>query len=203
MSLGTRQHMGDEDLERYSMGSMSEGESARCEEHLLVCEACQARVTSTDTYVSAMRSAATELRHKHRERNWRSLFFARVAPLAAAAAFAIILVALGLRLANRGPAIPAVVVNLEATRGAAIAAQAPVERQIILNLDLTGVPALASYRLSVVDSSGNVVWNGEARPRDGKATATLPRLNGGIHFVRIYSAAGELLREYGLEVTAH
>ena len=55
-------HLGGEEIERYSLGEMSEEELARWEEHLLICDSCQRQVAASDAYVAAMRSAAAELR---------------------------------------------------------------------------------------------------------------------------------------------
>ncbi len=200
MSLGTQSHMDDGQVERYSMGDMTEEESARCEEHLLLCESCQERVTNTDTYVSAMSRAAAEVRRQPQEREWRSLLLARLAPLAAVVAFLLVLVTIGVRYASRGPVLPAVTVNLEAHRGAAVVARTPPGHRIRLGLDLTGIPAQPAYRVAVVDGAGRIVWNGEAQPRDGRANSTLPAMNAGVYFVRLYGSSAELLREYGLEV---
>ena len=55
-------HLGGEEIERYSLGEMSEEELACCEEHLLVCDACRREVAESDAYVEAMRKAAAQLR---------------------------------------------------------------------------------------------------------------------------------------------
>jgi len=52
--------------------------------------------------------------------------------------------------------------------------------------------------LEVVDARNTVVWQGALTARDPQAT--LPRRGPGTYFVRIYSPARDLLREYGLEV---
>jgi len=51
----------DEDLvERYSLGRLTETESARFEEHFLLCEACQERLRSSDEFVDAVKAAAAQ-----------------------------------------------------------------------------------------------------------------------------------------------
>jgi len=55
-------HLSGEEAVRYSLGEMSEEELARCEEHLLVCDACRREVAASDAYVEAMRKAAAQLR---------------------------------------------------------------------------------------------------------------------------------------------
>ena len=91
-------------------------------------------------------------------------------------------------------------VNLVATRGADIEARAPAGRALVLNLELAGLPAQPSYRVETVDRLGRVVWQGTVPSEDSKAVALLPGMPAGIYFVRVYTASGELLREYGLDV---
>jgi hypothetical protein len=50
-------HILDDDLEAYSMHRMSVAASAPVEEHLLVCESCQVRLTGFDQYAAAVRGA--------------------------------------------------------------------------------------------------------------------------------------------------
>ena len=64
--------------------------------------------------------------------------------------------------------------------------------------DLTGLPDASSYRLEIVDQTGRPVRQGTiARAQDGDR---VPGLTAGPYFVRVYLPAGELLREYGLEI---
>ena len=52
--------------------------------------------------------------------------------------------------------------------------------------------------LEIVDAQGTVTWEGQYTPSAG--AAAVPGQRAGTHFVRVYSAGGELLREYGLDV---
>jgi len=51
-------HIHEDQLERYSKDLLSEPEQRRCEEHLLICEACRNALEETEGYVSAMQAAA-------------------------------------------------------------------------------------------------------------------------------------------------
>lgn len=62
MAPRTSIHLSGEGAERYSLGEMSEEELGRCEEHLLICDACRREVAESDAYVEAMRKAAAQLR---------------------------------------------------------------------------------------------------------------------------------------------
>ena len=50
-------HISGDDLELYAMERLPESDTAPVEEHLLVCEECQARLAGVDVYVRAMRAA--------------------------------------------------------------------------------------------------------------------------------------------------
>ena len=190
----THRHVDDEAIERYSVGETPEGEVARLEEHLLICESCRRRLAETDVYGSSMQRASAELRRAPLEHQRHPWFLPRLVPTLAAVAVAVLVTVVGLRLVKPGAPMPAFAVNLEATRGAGIEAKAPPGRPLVLRLDVTGLPVWPSYRLEMVDRIGNRVWQG-ATPG-----ASVPPARPGVYFVRVYSPSGELLREYGLEV---
>lgn len=200
MALHTNRHMDEEEIERYSMGEMPEEEVARFEEHLLICESCQRLLEETDVYVSSMERAAAELRREPPERQRRAWFLPRLVPALAAVAVVALIVAASLRFLKPGAPAPAVTVSLEATRGTGIGAKAPAGRPLDLHAGLAGLPAWPTYRLEMVDSLGNRVWQGAVAARDSKASATVPPAPPGVFFIRVYSPSGELLREYGLEI---
>jgi hypothetical protein len=193
-------HLRDEEVERYSLGEARQDEAENWGEHLLLCETCRLRVADSDAYVAAMRAAAAQLRQSHppRERRWWKTFPGLLPAAAGLAALAVVVfVALP---GNRRPRAPATVaVHLAATRGAGIEAQAPSGTQLFLQPDLAGLPELSAYRLEVVDSAGKSMWRG-ALPSTAGSGATVPRLQAGIYFVRVSSPAGDLYREYGLDV---
>jgi anti-sigma factor RsiW len=57
-------HMSPEEVERYSLGELSDAESALFDEHLLICDSCRVAVEASDAYVQAMRAAAGKIRSK-------------------------------------------------------------------------------------------------------------------------------------------
>jgi putative zinc finger protein len=204
MAFDSNRHMADDEIESYSMGVASEEETARFEEHLLICEACQRRVGESDDQVAAMQGAGLRFRERSRQSQNSQPFSRRLPFLGAlglvAAGSMVALVSLGgLRPWLHG-ASPAFAVNLQATRGAGIEARAPAGRPLRLNLELSGLPVQESYRVEAVDRMGKKVWEGTAPPQDSKAAASLPGMSAGIYFVRVYAPSGELLREYGLNV---
>ena len=199
MALNSNRHMDEDEIESYSMGAVSEEESARFDEHLLICESCQNRVTRSDGYIAAMQGASWRMRRQPPEPEPSRWLFPRLIPFFAVAGLVALVAIAGLRPWAR-VAAPIFAVSLEATRGAGIDARAPAGRALLLNLELAGLPVQASYRVETVDRLGTVVWKGTVPAQDSRAAAALPGMSAGVYFVRVYSSAGELLREYGLDV---
>lgn len=198
MKPQNERHPDDERIEAYSTGSLPEWDEARIEEHLMICDLCQGRLTEMDAYVAAMKEAARRLQPEiAAPRRWWAM--PRFAPVLAGAAVVAVAL-LGVRASLVSEPEPALGVTLEANRGV-IQAHAPARRPLVLRLDLEGLPETRdSYRLEIVDPGGRWAWHGAAAPgRNG--TISVPGLAPGVYFVRISAASGELLREYGLEVS--
>jgi hypothetical protein len=200
MFMGEIHHLGAEDLEKYSMGTSSPEETARVEEHLLVCEGCQDRLRENDEYLLAVRMASQQTRRDEKSakpRNWRfPAWFPSWLPALAAVACALLVVAvLTLRSGRPGPAVA---VSLTALRSDGAGISAPSGRELLLRPDLTGLAESSSYRLEIVDQTGHPVRQGKIE-RSQKGIQ-IPGLGAGLYFVRVYLPAGEFLREYGLEV---
>jgi hypothetical protein len=205
--LAARHHLQEEEIERYSMGSLSEDECDSIENHLLLCEMCQQRVTEHDIYFGAMREACAEhaLKSAKKTRWFFQLpFFYRLLPFAAAFSAILLIGFTGIRYLPLRPAVPAASIELQAVRGAPFGAKAPAGAPLSLHLDIAGLPGTA-FRAETVDSQGRPVWTGQAIASPGMqepmATATLHALRPGLYFVRLYAPTGLLLREYGLETT--
>ena len=185
-------HPDEDQIERYSLGEMGEAELAPLECHLLTCDSCRRRVAESDAYVSAMRQAAAAVRADGARRRRRFRGLPRLAPAFALAAVAFLAVWIWSHSGH--PAYSPAQVVLTAMRGAPAPNGAPAGRPLALTPDLNGIPAGQAYRLEVVDPTGAPVWRG---PYPGPA---VPGLAKGRYFVRLYGSAGDLLREYGMEV---
>jgi hypothetical protein len=183
-------HLRDEDFESFSMGTLSGDQLDRVEQHLLICQPCRQRVQESDAFVAAIKQAATRLRAP-KPRFWG---FRRLVPVLAAAGLAVFIFLLWTG-SRRFVGLPAVAtVALDTTRGADLMTRAPAERRLSLKPSLAGLPAFRIYRLEVVDEAGAYFWQGSY------PGAVVGPLEPGLYFVRIYSPAGKLLREYGLQV---
>ena len=184
-------HVDETTLERYVIGALSGEATAGVEQHLLVCETCRQRVTETEDYVRAMRSATETLPGAAEEgaRRRRFRWLVPVFVCAALAVFAIV------RLVPRNNPSPAVVA-LAALRGNETA-QAPAGRQLQLQPDLLGLAASPRYRLDLVTATGAVAWKCDFQP----PSTVAPGQAAGDYFVRISLPDGTLLREYALTIT--
>jgi hypothetical protein len=187
-------HPGEDVFERYALGAVPEEQAAAFEEHLLVCEECQKHLDEVEPYYRGVKAAARTIREQ--EKAPRVIGFPSRLVWALAAGLAL----LGAVLIYRGvpvfAPVPAFQIVLEATRGPV--ATAPANRPLQLRPDLGGLAAFDRYPLEMVDARNVTVWQGELPAADPQVV--LPRRSPGKYFVRVYSPARELLREYGLEL---
>jgi len=193
-------HVQAEELELYCLGRLTEVRCAPLEEHLLWCEICRDRLTTTENYVAAMRQAGLQWSAQAEDRaaevtpirprggSWPG----RLAPFLVAAIMVVCAVVWSSHRSHL--ATPPFAVELTAVRGAA-PGPVPAGRRLLLELDLTGLSDGRPFAGEVVDRSGRRV----AEFAVG-APAPLQALAPGGYFVRIYKSSGELLREYALTV---
>lgn len=200
-------HLDDEEIESYSGGKATKAQEEAWEEHLLLCETCRDRLEFSETFANAMEAAAAlQVRDPRgiREPGWNLNRLFPAFPVFAALAAAALIVAAWFGLgkfrpgAFPGNSTPAVV-TLYSVRGSEVVS-APAGRPITLHLDLTALPQTPKYRLEVVDAAGNSAWEEEVKVSSQFATASVPAQKPGSYFVRLYSPAGELLREYALAI---
>ncbi|HTX34120.1 MAG TPA: hypothetical protein VME43_03835 [Bryobacteraceae bacterium] len=183
----------DDRIERYSRQTLPLEEAAGLEEHLLVCEVCQARLAAEDAYAHAMRHAALQLCQAKRREVWFRFFPGLLAPVACVAMVMLLALA-GWHWIHPAAAAPALAVKLEAMRGAEPGSKAPAGHPLTFQADLAGLPPAGSYPLELVDREGRAVWKGST------ANPTIAPLRPGLYFLRVFSGHGQLLREYGLEI---
>jgi hypothetical protein len=206
------QHASDDALEHYALGGLDEPEVACMEEHLLVCSTCQARLEETESFVTAMRSAARKLRAEppsawEELRSRISRLMAMPTPVWATAAVAALVVcalALAPSLLTRPSTAPAFAVALEAARGIEGQAESrvPANTPLRLSIDLSELPLNDSYKVEVVDALGKPEMELTVAAANGRLSAETGRaLGAGRHWVRLYSSSDphSLLREFGVK----
>ena len=204
MQFSDERHTIDELLELYSSGRLAEPQLTHVEEHVLLCEHCQHRLSFEDDFREAMRAAAVNFDQQSRAANR----FPRVAkpfvkPVWAYALAACLIAFVAVRWVSQyRPSTSPAAAMLGTTRGAVNSASAvPAREPIVLTLDLTDLPPLPAYKLEVVDETGRTVFQSTAVPENNRLRFDLSRgLPEGAYFVRVDSFANELLREYALAV---
>jgi hypothetical protein len=191
-------HVAEDQLERYSIGTLHGTAVAQVEEHVLICETCQNKLASIDSWVRSVRRAGAQLRSQ-RDNQWQLSRVPRFVPALAAAIILVFAAGAVLQLSKRGAVTP-LAVALEATRGENVA-RVPARQPLLIQPGLDGLPQLPEYRLEIVDRLGKRVSQNTFTPANGHPSGTsIPGLASGVYFARLYSPSGDLLREYALEV---
>jgi len=196
-------HAADEVMERYSMDRLAGQELAEFEEHLLVCEPCQDRLAREDSIRCRVRDGAAILLPRRAEVLWQWPKWQRLVWALGLVAAGVLIFAGSQWQSLRPFAAPRAVILLRATRGTEnpTLAAAPTDRAFILMLDLSGLQPFSEYGIEIVDSAGKSAFQSKARPQNDRLQTILTRgLPAGTYFVRLYSPALELLREYPLIV---
>ncbi len=207
MKILSSEHVGEEALEKYSMGRTSEPEAEPIEEHILICAGCQDRLEAMDEFLLTMREAArlSATSAPRRRRPWFGwpVFATGWKPALAAGAMAAALVLAILPSRSGLPALETVA--LVSARGVdpAGAAVAQAGRRLALSIDLRALEPMEAYRVDLVDSRGRPVWSSIARG-EGESLQVVTGLSParGRYWVRLYAPRmrQELVREFGLVV---
>lgn len=199
VQFADNRHATDDVLEQYSMDRLAGPELAEFEEHLLLCEPCQDRLAREDRIRWRVRDGAAVLRPRPAVL-WRLPKLAWAVGLVAAA----LVVFAGIQWPSlRRSTAPPAVILLRTTRGTENPTQAAATAgtPLTLALDLADLQQLSAYTLEIVDAGGHPAFHSYGSPQNNTLQITLTRgLAAGAYFVRVYTPAGELLREYALTV---
>jgi hypothetical protein len=196
--VDTSLHASDERLELYALQRLSGWEVEGIEEHLLICQSCVRRLEEIGAFAHAMRAEleARPAPAESRRLNWFGWLQPR---FAITGALALALLALGIyRVGGGARLVPVASLELTSMRG-----EMPtlgLAREIDLTF-MDAPPAGGPFRAEVVDSSGTSVWSGTPQMGDkGPEARVHNRLSPGDYFVRLFSAKGQLLHEYGFHL---
>jgi hypothetical protein len=182
-------------LEEYLFKRLSAEETEALEEHLLVCVPCQDKLHEVDEYILLMKQAAMLQRANPRVWGMR-----RSAWAGAAAAVAAMVVGAVLMVERMQPVAAPERIELQALRGADDMAHASAGRPIQLMIDASDLPGSTDYKIVVVNTLGEPVWEGPAVAAQNRLSALVKSLKHGVYWVRLSIATGQLLREFGLRV---
>jgi hypothetical protein len=196
----TKNHGTDDQIERYVIGKLAEAETARLEEHLLICESCRDRAEEAENFAVSMREALKQeaLAGKSMADRVGWMSWPRRPVFQMALAFVLICAALAI-FYGRGSGLPPVAtLQLTATRGE----MPSVKPARQLDLLLAGAPADGGpFRMELVNAQGHTLWGGLADSEGDAVLVKIPvRLQGGDYFARLYSESGPMVREYGFRV---
>jgi len=200
LQFADNRHATDEVLERYAMDCLAGPQLAEFEEHLLVCNTCQDRLAREDIIRQRVRDGAAALERSPAPVRWQWPRLAWAAGLVAAGL--LVFAGSAWQFQRRSSAAPAVIL-LQTTRGTDDPPLSPAlaGRPLTLVLDLTELQQSSEYTLEIVDAGGRPAFQSHASPQKDKLQVTVTRgLAGGVYFVRLYTPARELLREYALTV---
>jgi len=195
-------HGTEEEFELYVRGRLPQAQVTELEEHLLTCPACLRQVEEAERFVAAMREALQDevkvepAASRPRLPVFASAFRSRFAMAAMAIVLIAVVAGAFVYLRSGAHLAPVATIELTAVRGE----MTEVEPARGFDLKLTDVPA-GSFRVEVVDAVGSVEWEANAASRVGGMEVRVSRtLPSGAHFVRLYSAAGAMVHEYGFRV---
>ncbi|MBL8176174.1 MAG: hypothetical protein JNK48_15965 [Bryobacterales bacterium] len=205
-------HLHEDTLEAYVMGKLPENDINSLEDHLLLCEHCQARTREVELDWKARRIALQRVREREGSRLsvfhavWEGMFgspakktgWAMACATAAVAMFLLVPSAQENSFSYRN-------VDLSSMRGGKdLSAPVQPDERLRLHLDLAELDQLSVYRVVIVNASGDLVWEAEqTNPGDNKLVVAVPkRLVSGTYWVRLLdrSASRRLLREYPLQL---
>lgn len=197
-------HPSDDQLELYALGRLSASANDHIEEHLLICYGCQDRLIDLDSYLHLMKQVCA-LEVETRAAHQRSISKAVIAivmrvPVPVwAGTMALLAVSAGVPLIRSVSAGPETEIHLVASRGGELPARAG--RNVRMTIDAAELESFPSYRVAVVDPSGQNVWAGTVKPANAVLTVRPNvRLAAGTYWVRVTGPNAEPVREYGLKL---
>jgi hypothetical protein len=193
------QHIEENLLDQYALGTLSSESIAELEEHLLVCSICQSRLVEADELLLLFREAAPLEDARTTPRWWNALAFRASFLSGAAAVLSALLIMLITGDSHRAKLSPAILL-MESLRGPEAGPVMTSATPSLLVFDAAAPANPADYEIEIVDAVGNQVLKRSAEVRDGRLAALVERLARGSYWVRVYrkQPAKELFAEYRL-----
>ena len=200
--MALTRHATEEEFELYLRGDMSQVEVTELEEHVLVCPDCLRHLEEARQFAGAMREALrsdakVELAEERSAGSVLASVFRFRFALAAVAVLLIAGIVGGIAYTRgSGHLAPMATLELRAVRGEMVEV-APARGLYLRFMD---APA-GAFRVEVVDAVGRPEWDGRVTSGEAGVGIRLDKeLPEGPHFVRLYSAQGTMLHEYGFRV---
>jgi hypothetical protein len=199
-------HGTDDQLEQYVLGRLASADVEVLEEHLMACTACQEKLDGAADFALGMREAletdpvpvAGVPQRAARSTSWFD--WVRRPAFSMALGFAALILVIAIFSNGRTKFAPSASLQLTAMRGE-MPFTVPAKQ---FDLTLSDGPREGGpFRVEVVNEMGVSMWRGLAPASpDGVHVNVQQKLAPSDYFVRIYSAEGKVLREYGFRVHA-
>jgi hypothetical protein len=195
-------HPSEDALENYAFHRLAEEDSARLEEHLMLCETCQEALDKAEQFILLMKASTGTDPAAIWAKPFRPVkHIAPIKHIVWSGGLAAVFLVVGLISWPRGEVAAPAPVTLASFRGTVAMAHAPGRRPLSLAIDAPDVPLTGAYRIEIVTAVGKPAWRGGLAAIGGKLTALVPaRLDAGVYWVRLYAGDSELLREFGLKL---
>jgi hypothetical protein len=193
------QHIEENLLDQYALGTIAAESIAELEEHLLICSICQSRLVEADQLLFLLREAVP-LESARTTPQWWNAFDFRTSFLSGAAAvLSALLIMLITGDSHRAKLSPAILL-MESLRGPGAGPVMTSATPSLLVFDVATQTNPADYEIEIVDAVGNQVLKRGAEVRDGRLAVLVERLARGSYWVRLYrrQPARELSAEYSL-----
>jgi len=192
----------DDRLELYALGRLPASEVEKIEEHLLICDYCRDRLDEVAAFAFSAREALKQTAPERHSSFWASfswlpnIGFWRPG-LAVASGVAVLMLGIGTyRVRQDGALAPVAALRLTAMRSASVPIVPPSGE-----LDIDFIDAPKAAKAIIVDAQGSTVWAGAAIHGSGDATIRVQAaLAEGDYFVRVYTANGTIMHEYGFRI---
>lgn len=189
-------HGTDDQLEEYVFGRLPSPDLPAFEEHLMICGACRDRLDAMEAVTASLREALATSQAGLQPSSTRKDWFAWFAPKPVffmAAGLVALFAVVSVFSHGHTKFAPVATLQLTASRGEMPSADPARE----LDLTLADAPQEGgSLRVEIVNATGLVVWTGPA----GIQVKAKRQFGPGDYFLRLYSASGKMLREYGFRI---
>ncbi len=191
------QHIEDNLLDQYALGTLPAEVIPELEEHLLVCSFCQTRLVEADELLILLREAVPI--EKATPQPLRFPAFRYTLWSTAAIALTVLLTVLFTGDLHRVKPQPAILL-MQSLRGPEAAAEMSSSKPVLLVFDLAVQANPSDYAVEIVDPVGNQVLKKGVELRDGRLAVLVDRLARGSYWVRLYrqQLPPELMAEYQL-----
>jgi anti-sigma factor RsiW len=193
-------HRTEDQLEQYALGRLPSSDLLPLEEHLIICTVCQEHLSELENFIVGTREALRRAPEPDSSSVPRTDWFGwlRRPAFQLALGFAAVILVVAVYSNGRTNFVPSASLQLTAMRGE-MPFTVPAQQ---FDITLADAPRNdGSFHVEVVNATGDSIWAGAAENGPGGVRVHLSqRLMPGDYFVRLFSASGAMLHEYGFRI---